>query len=407
MSPAFVAIVALILCLVMRILNITSQPQKPILYCKDADFLAAVLKLAPILDNLYIPTRLWGFSGHVQTIVHSVIGRVKCPWPIGERTELVLGDGSTLTYDVYQPIAKIEDDVTLVIVPGICNTSESVYVRTFVHYAQYHGYRCAVLNHVGALSSVPLTASRVFTYGYTGDLHEMVTHICQRYPASRLVCIGYSMGGNLVTKYIGEVDRPKPNNVVGAVSVCQGYSAIDGTKWMLQWQNFRRVYLYAMTEAMKSIVLRHRQVLLSEYARAKYGLVEKEIISAATLPELDDAYTRKVYNFKCVEDLYNWSSCINYLDGIKIPMVFINALDDPLVPHSLLNPIREFSRSHDWILYMELAHGGHLGFYEGGIVYPNPIAWLDRTLVALVGPLAQVTRQPRWQRRNRGATTAS
>jgi hypothetical protein len=39
-------------------------------------------------------------------------------------------------------------------------------------------------------------------------------------------------------------------------------------------------------------------------------------------------------------------------------------------------------------LYLELAHGGHLGFYEGGLVYPNPVTWLDRALVALVGSLA-------------------
>lgn len=52
----------------------------------------------------YIPTRLWGFSGHVQTILHSVIGRVRCPWPIGERVFLTLHDGTTLTYDRYQPL---------------------------------------------------------------------------------------------------------------------------------------------------------------------------------------------------------------------------------------------------------------------------------------------------------------
>ena len=52
----------------------------------------------------YVPTRLWGFSGHVQTIIHSIIGRVRCPWPIGERCYLSLCDGTTLTYDVYQPL---------------------------------------------------------------------------------------------------------------------------------------------------------------------------------------------------------------------------------------------------------------------------------------------------------------
>lgn len=113
----------------------------------------------------YVPTRLWGFSGHVQTVIHSIVGRVKCPWPLGERIYLSLSDGSTLTYDLYQPLNEHEDDITVAICPGIGNSSESVYIRTFVHYAQCHGYRCAVLNHIGALPSVQVTSSRIFTYG--------------------------------------------------------------------------------------------------------------------------------------------------------------------------------------------------------------------------------------------------
>lgn len=62
-------------------------------------------------------------------------------------------------------IFLVPDDVTIAICPGIGNSSESVYIRTFVHFVQCHGYRCAVLNHVGALSSVKVTAPRIFTYG--------------------------------------------------------------------------------------------------------------------------------------------------------------------------------------------------------------------------------------------------
>jgi len=47
---------------------------------------------------------MWGLSGHIQTVLHSLIGRKKCPWPIGERVALILSDGGTLTYDVYQPL---------------------------------------------------------------------------------------------------------------------------------------------------------------------------------------------------------------------------------------------------------------------------------------------------------------
>lgn len=59
----------------------------------------------------------------------------------------------------------ILDDITVAIAPGIGNSSETVYIRTFVHFVQSHGYRCAVLNHVGALSSVKVTAPRIFSYG--------------------------------------------------------------------------------------------------------------------------------------------------------------------------------------------------------------------------------------------------
>lgn len=57
------------------------------------------------------------------------------------------------------------DDITMVICPGIGNHSEKHYIRTFVDYAQKDGYRCAVLNHLGALPNIELTSPRMFTYG--------------------------------------------------------------------------------------------------------------------------------------------------------------------------------------------------------------------------------------------------
>ncbi|KAF5301125.1 hypothetical protein FQR65_LT08955 [Abscondita terminalis] len=344
MSTALLAVVAVILCILFRVFNVNSQPQRPSIWCSDQHFLDIILKISsPILNEPYIPTRLWGFSGHMQTILHSLIGRLHCRWPIGERVYLLLQDGTTLTYDIYQPLDNsYEDDVTVAICPGIGNTSESVYIRTFVHWAQRHGYRCAVLNHVGALHSVPVTAPRIFSYGNTNDYNEMIVALIDKYPNTKIVCVGFSLGGNLVTKYVGEMDRDKPKHIIGAVSVCQGYCAIEGTKWMLNWQNFRRFYLYIMTENMKNIILKHRHVLLTDEVKNRHKLNEREIIAAATLPELDDAYTRKMHNFDSISELYTWSSSINYLKNINMPMIFINAKDDPIVPQPLLDPIKSF-----------------------------------------------------------------
>lgn len=215
----------------------------------------------------------------------------------------------------------------------------------------------------------------------------MIKNLVKRYPSTSIVAVGFSLGGNLITKYLGEVDVRKPDNIIGGISICQGYNALVATQWLLKWQNFHRFYLYVLTENVKSIILKHRHILLSDDVKARFKLNEREIVAAATLPELDEAYTRKVHNFNSVQEMYKWSSSINYLENITTPIIFINAKDDPLVPDILLDPIKEHAKSNNRAIFVEVAHGGHLGFYEGGIIYPNPLTWLDRALVALVGGL--------------------
>ena len=112
----------------------------------------------------------------------------------------------------------------MLICPGICNTSESVYIRRVVYQAQFQGYRVAVLNHVGALKTVPITSPRIFTYGHTNDYDGMVQDMAKRYPGSKFILVGFSMGGNLVTKYLGE-KRERPKNIIAGISACQGYDA--------------------------------------------------------------------------------------------------------------------------------------------------------------------------------------
>ncbi|KAK6621654.1 Abhydrolase domain-containing protein 2 [Polyplax serrata] len=344
-------------------------------------------KVICIVCQRYVPPRLWGFNGHVQTILHSLLGRLRCPWPIGKRTFLYLPDNSTLTYDVYEPLGPtFDEEVTIAVCPGIANTSESVYIRTFVHYAQCHGYRCAVLNHLGALSTVKLTSPRIFSYGHTDDFHIMLVDLTRKYPQSKIIAVGFSLGGNIVTKYLGE-DREHPKNLISGVSVCQGYNAIEATKWLLNWNNFRRLYFFVLTEAVKSIILKHRYILLSEETIRKFELNERDIISAATLPELDDVFTRKIYKFNSVKEMYYWSSSLHYLQNIKHPIIFINAKDDPLVPEELLEPVKKFCSTRDKSAFILLSHGGHLGFHEGGLISTNPVSWLDKALIGLVGAM--------------------
>jgi abhydrolase domain-containing protein 2 len=216
-----IAVAVLILIILVKILNVNNIPQQSLFHSANAKFIEQILKNAPKLTEPYTPTRLWGYSGHVQTIIGGVISFFRSPLLNGKRFAFKVSDGATVTYDLYQPLDKQQnnDDITLALAPGICNSSESVYIRRVVYHAQFSGYRVAVLNHVGALKCVPVTSPRIFHFGNTSDYDGMVRHVVTRYPTTKIVCIGFSMGGNIVTKYLGE--RKSMPQIIAGISACQ------------------------------------------------------------------------------------------------------------------------------------------------------------------------------------------
>merc|ERR1711988_832676 len=391
-------LVAICLCILFKILNVNNSPEKSMFYCSNQKFLDEFLKKAPELAEPYIPTRFWGYSGHLQTIIQGVISRLHCPLVNGHRVSLRLTDGATVTYDLYHAIEahpqSDQGDFTLCVCPGIGNNSESVYIRRVVYNAQLNGYRVCVLNHIGTLTTVPVTSPRIFMYGNTADYAAMIKDVIRRFPSTNIVCVGFSMGGNLITKYLGE-PRVKPSNIVAGISVCQGYDANRAMTLLLEWKGFRRLYLYAMTEAMKSIIRRWQKFLFTDEVKRKIGVNERQVLNAATMNELDDLYTRRLAGFSNVTDFYNAMSCSNHLNNIQVPIVFINARDDPIVPPPLLEIVRDAALTHDNMIYIEQKFGGHLGFYEGGFVYSNPLTWQDRMVVHISHALvADVKKSP-------------
>lgn len=63
--------------------------------------------------------------------------------------------------------------------------------------------------------------------GHTEDYAEMIANLLNKYPTTRLVAVGFSLGGNLITKYLGESNKIKPDCLIGGISICQGYNAIE------------------------------------------------------------------------------------------------------------------------------------------------------------------------------------
>ena len=126
-------------------------------------------------------------------------------------------------------------------------------------------------------------------------------------------------------------------------------------KNMLLYEGGRRLYLFAMTENMRYLMRRWQKQLFPEDLKREKGIVERDIWSAATLYELDDAYSRKMADVESVEEFYRETSCCNYFDGVSVPMAFVNSADDPIIPPNLLDVIKD-AVSECLFIYLNRLH---------------------------------------------------
>lgn len=387
------AAVAAVLYVIVRCLNLKSPTAPPDLYFQDSGLSHFLLKSCPLLTKEYIPPLIWGKSGHIQTALYGKMGRVRSPHPYGHRKFITMSDGATSTFDLFEPLAEhcVGDDITMVICPGIANHSEKQYIRTFVDYAQKNGYRCAVLNHLGALPNIELTSPRMFTYGCTWEFGAMVNYIKKTYPLTQLVVVGFSLGGNIVCKYLGET-QANQDRVLCCVSVCQGYSALRAQETFMQWDQCRRLYNFLMADNMKKIILSHRQALFGDHEKKPQTLEDSDLsrlYMATSLMQIDDNVMRKFHGYTSLKEYYEEESCLRYLHRIHVPLMLVNAADDPLVHESLLSIPKSLSEKRENVMFVLPLHGGHLGFFEGAMLLPEPLTWMDKLVVQYANAVCQ------------------
>ncbi|XP_068714119.1 monoacylglycerol lipase ABHD2-like [Montipora foliosa] len=378
---------AVILFLLARMLNLTDNSRLPKIFSSKNPFIDRVLKSCPILFEKYQPPLIWGKSGHLQTIIAALCGRKNCPILTGTLHDTQLADGTLVTYEIFEPLKNVslvenQEQLTVVIVPGIANCSETQYVRTFANYAMHQGFRVAVLNHLGAKKKEGLSTPRIFTYGGTEELAAVICHLTSVLDHKRLIGVGFSMGGNILMKYLGE-EPSRQGFFECGISVCQGYDILRAKFFLHQWDGLRRFYNWGLTRTMKNIIDRHVRVLFQgpNFTSHQSKSSIHHVRSSSCLAELDDVFSKKMAGFHHLDEFYVVSSCCNYINQIKIPVLLLNALDDPLVPEELFVTPHNHVKCNESAIFVITHHGGHLGFFEGGLFDVEPVTWLDKALM--------------------------
>ena len=307
----------------------------------------------------------WLRNPHAQTLWASVCRRAPQPALVRERFELP--DGDFIDLDWSTPVSH--ECALIVILHGLEGSSRSAYVRTLIQHLQVTGMQ-ALAVHFRGCSGAPNRLDRSYHSGDTGDLDVLVRWLRGRWPHRALGVVGYSLGGNVLLKWLGEQGDAAAVDAAVAVSVPMEL-ALCAERMEI---GFSRLYCWRLLAGLKRKML--RKFRCRDAPPLDLGRVRK----ARGFREFDDAATAPLHGFASADDYYRRSSSRAYLARIRRPALILHAADDPFMTPGVLPRADELTPQ----LTLEISsHGGHVGFVSGiGPLGLVPHYWLERRIGA-------------------------
>ena len=316
-------------------------------------------------DPPYTPPLLFR-NGHIATIYAGLFRRVYGVEQERERISLPDGDFMDLDWSY----SNFPSEKVVVLLHGLEGHGQRPYITGSAKIFNQNGYDACAVNFRGC-SGETNKLFRSYHSGATEDLDAVVNHVVGLDKYSHIVIKGFSLGGNMTLKYLGE-GRNIPSQVKAAVAVSVPCDLHDSLIQLLKPKNL----LYAK---------RFRNHLVAKLwaKNEKFPeLISKEEIRAIkTLKDFDDIYTSKAHGFEDALDYYKQCSSRQFLARINTPTLIINSKDDSFLGQSCY-PIEEVKANIQLSLKMP-AYGGHVGFYEA-----DNISYTEKLAVKFLGELS-------------------
>jgi predicted alpha/beta-fold hydrolase len=253
------------------------------------------------------------------------------------------------------------------IVPGLTGSSQSHYAQIFAQQFAKEQFDVAVLNY-RVSAGVEALNGQAYCGAYTEDIRECVKHVLEsRAVKSNVFIIGFSLGANLVAKYIAEEGEKAVNVFSGAACLGSPHDLLISSK--LMHRSWLRKSLYSIPLAKKacSMILGKQKKFFAD--GNEFGVDLKDMKNIHTLRDLDSAITAKVFGYRSCDDYYRDSSTANRMHEICVPTLLISALDDPVCDRDAI-PYEEVKQS-DHVILMVTPSGGHGMEWFTGIGYPK------------------------------------
>lgn len=283
----------------------------------------------------------WLFSGHMETIYPALFRNVFIQKPDKER--IITADGDFLDLDWYK-----NGSTRLVILShGLEGNSSRPYMLGMAREFVNKGFDVLSWNFRGC--SEEMNHKVIFYHsGATYDLDTVMNHALQDYAEVHMV--GFSLGGNLTLKYLGEKKSTLPK-LKKAVAISVPLDLAGSCDKISSGENI--IYSRRFLATLKEKVVRKSLAFPGELP---VGLLRK----IKTLRDFDEYFTGPLHGFSDAAEYYQINSSLQFLEHIEVPTLILNAQNDPFLSESCF-PVR-LARSLDQVHFEFPKHGGHVGF---------------------------------------------
>jgi predicted alpha/beta-fold hydrolase len=311
-------------------------------------------------------SRLPWWGRDLQTLRNYIVSIESslAPYP-AERVEFPMTDGDRLLASLHRPTEDLGRPL-VVLIHGLTGSEDSAYIRASALHFLDQGYPVLRLNLRGAGPSKGVCRSR-YHAGRSDDLRQVLGQMDGRLAGKGLLLVGYSLGGNLLLKYLGEAGRRAI--VRGAVSISAPIDLDAARRTIMQRRN--RLYHRHIVSGLK---LESESLELTAAQRRILAEVE-------TVFDFDDRILAPLMGFADALDYYRRSMALPLLPEIRVPTLVIHARNDPWIP---FRSYRDFDwASNPRLIPLLPATGGHVGFHGRG----SRVPWHDRSMALFFGRL--------------------
>jgi predicted alpha/beta-fold hydrolase len=318
----------------------------------------------PLVHTSSYPPPFGLSNGHLQTIYPTLFRRQ--PSVVYTRERLETPDGDFLDLDW---LANGDSKKLVILTHGLESSSRSKYICGMADIFQDQGWHALAWNLRGCSGE----ANRLLTSyhsGSTNDLATVIEHVQKSRNYDTLALVGFSLGGNITLKYVGDLGADIDPTIKSAVAFSVATDLESSARRLERFEN--RIYMRRFLNTLTDKVRHKMNQFPGEIA-------ERKLEAMRTFREFDGHYTAPLNGFRDASDYWSQSSCGSVLSRISIPTLLVNALNDPFLADECY-PV-ELARWHPHLHLETPQSGGHMGFVTFD---PDNKYWSERRCAEFV-----------------------